>query len=93
MAPRRAPNRGILVHRLLWSMSMGRPVKVLAAGSSSRVVRVVRVWTDPRRAPTSAAPNSSSVVVVFDGGDELAVNSIERVLLPLGESGAAFGTE
>jgi hypothetical protein len=87
-----ARNPGILVHRLLWSMSHERAVRVtLKSGAGTKVGRVVRTWTDPRRATKNASAQNSTVVVVFEDGVEYAVNSIERVQLPLGDSGAAFG--
>lgn len=83
---------GVLVHRLLWSMAQDRPVRItLRSGAGVRVAKVVRHWIDPRRATKNASRQNSTVVVVLDSGEEVAVNSIERVQLPLGDSGAAFG--
>jgi hypothetical protein len=95
MGRRRAERHpGVLVHRLLWSQAHGRSVRItLRSGAGVRVGEVVRHWIDPRRATANAGPQNSTVVVELASGEELAVNSIERVQLPLGESGAAFGDE
>jgi hypothetical protein len=82
------------VHRLLWSMAHDRAVKItLRSGGGRRVARVVRLTTDPRRDTKNAGPENSTVVVELEGGEEVAVNSMERVQLPLGDSGAAFGED
>lgn len=100
MAPARrtrrqgARNPGVVVHRLLWSMSHGRRVRVtLKAGNGVRTKRVVRWWAEPRRDTKNAGAENSTVVVQLDDGEEVAVNAIERVQLPIGDAGAAFGDD
>ena len=88
---RRGPSRGTLAWRMLWSMSYDRPVRVtFADGAGVRIAKVVANWLDPRRSPHKGAEGSSPLVFVLAGGEEIALNSIAHVQLPMGDSGAAF---
>lgn len=88
---RAARHPGVIVHRLLWSMAHGRAVRItLRSGAGKRIAKVVRLMVDPRRDTKNAGPQNSTVVVELEGGEEVAVNSMERVQIPVGDSGAAF---
>lgn len=88
-------NAGVLVHKLLWSMSYDRPVRITLRDQAGTVTdRVVRRWTDETRGPKATddkGSQASSVVVVLASGREIAVNSIEAVQLPLDGTERAFG--
>lgn len=63
----------------------------LAAGGV-KTGEVTRMVIDPQRAAIKNPPLSSSpLVATFDDGQEVAVDAIERVQLPIGDAGAAFG--
>jgi hypothetical protein len=89
-----ARNPGVLVHRLLWSASHGRPVRITHRDRGGTTTGIVERWgTDPVREKAHAAKPSkqaSTVVVVLRGGAEVAVDSVQKVQLPHGDSGAAF---
>lgn len=76
---------GVLVWRLLWSMSTGKPVRVIGTGKRKVVNGLV---TRIRRDEKLGKVGGSTVVVVMDDGQEIAVNSIEAVVeLPTEEAG------
>lgn len=88
-------NAGTIVHKLLWSMSYDRPVRITLRDQAGTVTdRVVRRWTDEQRGPKPTdgkGSQASTVVVVLASGREIAVNSIESVQLPLEGTERAFG--
>lgn len=73
----------MIAHALAWSMASGRRVRaVMRDGAGSHDGVVVRKEIDPRRRvkdPRKAEQNSH-LVVTFEDGFELAVNSIETVV-------------
>lgn len=93
--PRYRRNASAVAYRLYESMGNGRPVKCLLRAGGHRTGVVVRTWLDPARGtPKGDRPGEhSTVVAVFESGLELAVDVIERVQVPVGETGAVFTDE
>lgn len=94
-APR---NASMIAHELRWSMSTGRPVRVTDATGKIRTKRVESLLRDPQReaivnraATRDETRHMSTLVATFEGGEELAVDGVTRVQLPLDGTTAAFG--
>lgn len=71
------------VLRLRRSMALGVPVKAIrAAGAGSRVGMVRSLWIDPARNQSRKyAAGHSNLVATFEEGEELAVNSMAKVIV------------
>lgn len=77
---------------LMWSAAKRQPVKCLLRAGGHRIGVVDRTYLDPSRAshPKVKTDRKSTVVGVFENGVELAVDDIERVLMPREGSGSVF---
>lgn len=91
-------NPSMLAHELRWSMSTGRAVRVTDTTGKVRAKRVLSLLRDPQReavvnraAGRGETRHMSTLVATFEGGEELAVDGVARVQLPLDGTTAAFG--
>jgi len=93
-APR---NPSIIAHELRWSMSTGRAVRVTDTTGRVRTKRVESLLRDPIREARltklrgDEGRQMSTLIATFEGGEELAVDGVTRVQLPLDGTTAAFG--
>lgn len=71
-------------------MSYDKRVRVRDASGAVTTARVVRIEVDPARGTPKRSRGASTLVVIFEGGKELAVDSIESVALPIEGTEAAF---
>lgn len=71
-------------------MAYGKRVRVRDASDAVTTARVVRMEIDPARVKPNASRGASTLVAIFEGGKELAVDSIESVALPIEGTEAAF---
>lgn len=80
--------------RMMWSMAKDRPVRItLRDGAGTVTGLVVRLWVDESLGSPEPKSQASTVGFVLASGREIAVNSIERVQLPLDRTEAAFGDD
>lgn len=88
-----ARHAGVLVHKLLWSMSYERRVRITLRDGRVRTAQACRVFRDVDVNVAKVPRGASTMGFAFTDGSELRVDAIERVQLPLGDAGAAFGEE
>lgn len=90
---RSARHPGVLTHKLLWSMSYGRRVRITLRDGRVKTAQACRVFRDEDVNVAKLPRGASTMGFVFTDGSELRVDAIERVQLPIGDAGAAFAEE
>lgn len=77
---RRNPN--VIAYQLAWSMSRSYPVRAIFREGGAHDGVIVKKEIDPARQVKDPRKHeqNSNLVVTFDDGFELAVNSIEKVV-------------
>jgi len=92
-----ARNPSMIAHELRWSMSTGRVVRVTDTTGRVRTKRVLSLLRDPVRESRLSklrrdeGLQMSTLIATFEGGEELAVDGVARVQLPLDGTTDAFG--